>query len=58
VSIRLIKNAEEKNRLIKNAEEKKYEEICRVANRDFGVRRIGSGKDELLPQLCTLPHLH
>jgi len=24
-----------------NTREKKYEEICRVANRDFRVRRIG-----------------
>jgi hypothetical protein len=38
--------------------EEKYEEICRVANRDSRVRRIGSGKDQLLPHLRTLPHLH
>jgi hypothetical protein len=38
--------------------EKKYEEICRVANHDFRVRRSGSSKDQLLPHLRTLSHLH
>ena len=44
--------------LIKNAGEKKHEEIYRIANRVFSVGRIGSGKDELLPQLRTLSDLH
>jgi len=43
---------------VENAGEKKDEEICCIANRDFRVRRIGSGKDQLLPQLRTLPRLH
>jgi hypothetical protein len=43
---------------MKNAGEKKHEEIYRIANRVFRVGRIGSGKDELLPQLRTLSDLH
>ena len=42
---------------IENTKEQKYEEARSIASRDFRVRRIGSGKDQLLPQLRTLPHL-
>jgi hypothetical protein len=41
-----------------DAREKKYEEIGRVANHDFRVRRTGSSKDQLLPHFRTLSHLH
>jgi hypothetical protein len=38
--------------------EKKHEEVRRFANRDFRVRWIGSGKDELLAHLRPFPDLH
>jgi hypothetical protein len=47
-----------RNLKIENAGEKKCEEICCITNRDFRVCRIGSGKDQLLAQLRTLPRLH
>src|SRR5215472_17209251 len=35
--------------------EKKYEEISHIPNRDFRDRRIGRGKDQLLPHLRSFP---
>jgi len=43
---------------IKNTMEKNYEEICRVANRNFRVRWIGSSEDQLLSHLRPFPDLH